>query len=84
MPYTFARLPAAIDKAKNGRFNNASEFTTMKKTLAISDSDQSEVQGVKNEISRAKASPGFSVLHSMRLATTVRREVTAKITKTST
>ncbi len=56
----------------------------MKKTLAISDADQSEVQGVKNEISRAKASPGFSVLHSMRLATTVRREVTAKITKTST
>jgi hypothetical protein len=84
MPYSFARLPAAIDKAKNGRFNNASEFTTLKKTLAVSDSDLSEVQGVKNEISRAKASPGFSVLHSIRLATTIRREATAKITKTRT
>jgi hypothetical protein len=84
MPYTFARLPAAIDKAKNGRFNNAGEFTTMKKTLAVSDADRSAVQGVKNEIARAKASPGFSVLHSIRLATTVRREVTAKITKVRT
>lgn len=84
MPYSVARLPAPIDKAKNGRFNNASEFTTMKKTLAIADSDRSEVQGVKNEIARSKASPGFSVLHSIRMATTVRREVTVKITKVRT
>ena len=84
MPYSVARLPAPIDKAKNGRFNNASEYTAAKKILTIADSDGSAIQGVKNEISRAKASPGFSVIRAIKTAETIRREVTAKITKTHT
>jgi len=84
MTFTIARKPAPIDKAKQGSFGNASDFTALKKMTTIADGNSSKTAGVKNEITRARASPGFSVLTSIKLASANAPVIAAKIKKTHT
>ena len=84
MPYTFARLPAKIDKVKEGSFGNASNYTTAVKSLSTLNTSASKPATVKRAITTAKSSSGFSVINSIKVATSLLPNIKSKITKTHT
>ena len=84
MPYSVPRNPAAIDKVKEGSFGNASDYTTVVKSLSTLNTYASQPATLKTSITNAKSSPGFSVINSIKVAIALLPDIASKITKIHT
>jgi hypothetical protein len=84
MPYSVPRLPARIDKAKEGSFGGASGFTSAVKALAATNVNASKPESVKKTITNGRANSGFSIITSLKYASALAPAIRSKLTKTHT